>query len=134
MNSSFLDLILFFRSSLPGRLSIGCIGSMVASLCRLVCLATSRTGWENSFWLSFSSVTVFVAVVVWIVDVAVGVRGIGITAFVSRIILIIVSLFSLFFQQSALVFIMSWFFTIVTRWFGSVSICIDSIVGYSICL
>ena len=119
---------------MPGRRSIGCIGSMVASLCGVVCFATSRTGWENSFWLSFSSVTVFVAVVVWIVDVAVGVRGIGITAFVSRIILIIVSLLSLFFQQSALIFIMSWFFTIVTRWFGSVSICIDGIMGYSIYL
>ena len=96
----------------------------------MVCLTTCLTGWVNSFWLSFGSVTVPV-VVVRIVDVAVRVRGIGITVFVSRIILINFSLLSQFFQQSALIFIMSWLFTKVTRWFGSVSICIDSIVGHS---
>ena len=87
---------------------------MIASLCGMVCLATCLTGWLNSFWLSFGSATVSV-VVVRIVNVAVGVRGVDITVFVSRIILIIFSLLSLFFQQSALIFIMSWFFTVVTR-------------------
>ena len=106
MNSSFLDLILSFRSSLPGRRSIGCIGSMIASLCGMVCLTTCLTGWVNSFWLSFGPFTVPVFVV-RIVDVAVWVRGVDITAFVSRIILMIFSLFSLFYQQSALIFIMS---------------------------
>ena len=133
MNGSFSNLILSFRSSLPGRRSIGCIGSMIASLCGMVCLTTCLTGWVNSFWLSFGPITVPV-VVVRIVDVAVWVRGVDITAFLSRIILIIFSLFSLFFQQSALIFIMSWFLTIVTRWFGSFSICIDSTVGHSIYL
>ena len=99
----------------------------------MVCFATCLTGWINSFWLSFGSVTVSV-VVVRIVDVAVRVRGIDITVFISRFILIIVSLFPLFFQQSALIFIMSWFFTVVTRWFGSVSICIYSIVAHSVYL
>ena len=51
---------------------------------------------DEQFWLSFVSVTVFV-VVVMIVDVAARVRGIGVTVFVSRIILIIFSLFPLFF-------------------------------------
>ena len=36
---SFLDLILSFRSSVPGRRSVGCIGSVVAFLCGMVCLA-----------------------------------------------------------------------------------------------
>ena len=38
-------------------------------------------GWLNSFWHSFGSVTVFVIVIV--VDIAVRVRGIGVTLFVS---------------------------------------------------
>ncbi len=106
---------------------------MIASLCGMVCFTTCLTGWVNSFWLSFSSVTVSVVVVV-IVDVAVRVRGIGITVIVSRVILIIFSLLSLFFQQSALTFKMSWFSTVVARWFGSVSICICIIVASSIYL
>ena len=91
----FLDLILFFRSFLPGRRSTGCIGSVVPILCRMVCLATCVTWLINSFWLSLVSVTVFV-VVVMIVNVAV-------RLFVTRSISIISSLFSLFFQQSILV-------------------------------
>ena len=98
----------------------------------MVSFTTCLTRWVNSFWLSFGSVTVSV-VVFRIVDVAAWVRGIGITVFVSRNILIIFSLLSLFFQQLALIFIMSWFFTVMARWFGSISICIYSIVAYSIC-
>ena len=52
---------------------------MIASLCGMVCLTTCLTGWVNRFWLSFGCVTVSVAVV-RIVDIAVRVRGIGITA------------------------------------------------------
>ena len=88
----------------------------------------------KQFLAFFSPVTVSVVVVVVVVDVAVCVRGIGITVFVSMVILIIFSLLSLFFQQSALIFIMSWFFTVVTRWFGSISICIYSIVADGIYL
>ena len=119
----FLDLILSFRSSLPGKRSISCIGSIITFLCGMVCLVTScLTGWVNSFLLSFGSVTDFV-VAVRIVDVAVRVRGIDVTVFVSRIILIIFSFIWLLFQQSTLISIMSWFFTVVARWFGPVSIC-----------
>ena len=128
---SFLDLILSFRSSLPGRRSIGCIGSIIAFLCGMVCLATCLAGWVNSFRLSFGSVTVFFAFVM-IIDVAARVRGIGLTVFVSRIILIFSNLFSLFLQQSTVVFVMLWFFTVVARWFVSVSICVYSYVAYSV--
>ena len=99
-------LILSFRSSMPGRRSNGCIGSKVAFFCGAVCLSSCLTGWVNSFWLSFGSVTVFVVVIV-IVDFTVRVRVIGITVFVCRIILKIFSLFSLLFQQYTLISVMS---------------------------
>ena len=67
---------------MPRRWSIGCIGSIVAFLGGMVCLATCLTGWINNFWFSFGSVTVFVVVVV-IIEVAVQVRGFGVTVFVS---------------------------------------------------
>ena len=63
-----------------GKRSICCIGSFITILCGMVCLATCLTGWVYSFWHSFGSVSVSVAVV-RIVDVAVRVRGIGIIVF-----------------------------------------------------
>ena len=125
-------LILSLRSSMPGRRSIGCVGSEVAFLCRVVCFSTFLAVWVNSFRLYFCSVTVFVVVIV-IVDVAVRVRGIGVTGFVSWIFLFIFSLFSLFFQQFTLISVMSWFFTVVARWFGSLGISVFDLlvhIGY----
>ena len=107
---------------MPGRRSIGCIGSIVAFLFGVFFLPTCLTGWISRFYLSFGSVTVYIDVM--IVDIGIRVRGIGVTVFVSRIILIIFSLFSLFFQQSTPISVMSWFSTLMARWFGSVSICI----------
>ena len=63
--------------------------------------------WVNTFQLSFGSATVSVVVNI-IVDVRV--RCIGVTVFVSGIILIIFSLSSLFFQESSLISVMLWFF------------------------
>ena len=118
---------------MPGRRSIGCIGSKVAFPCGVVCFSTCLTGWVNSIRLSFGSVFVSVVVVI-IVGVAVRVRGIGVTVFVSMIILIIFSLFSLFFQQSTLIYVMYWFFTVVARWFGSVDISVCGLLAHSVYL
>ena len=104
------------------------------SLCEVVRFATCLTAWINSFCLPFSSVTVFVVFVVIIVDVVVWVRVFGVTVFVSRSNLSIFSLFSLFFPQATLISVMSWFFTVVARWFGSVSISVCSFVAHSIYL
>ena len=93
---------------MPGRRSLGCIGSKKAFLCGVVCFSTCLTGWVVSFRLSFCFVTVFVVVIV--VNITVRVRGIGGTVFVSGIMLNIFSLFSLFFQQVTLISEMSWFF------------------------
>ena len=113
---------------MPGRRSIGCIGSKVTFLCGVVCFSTCLTGWVNSFWLSFSSIAVFVVIIV--ADIAVRVRGIGVTVFVSGIILIVFSLFSLFFQQATLISVMSWLFTVVARWFGSVGVSICGLLAH----
>ena len=83
MVGSFLDLIPSFWSSLPGRWSIGCIGSIFAFLCGVVCLSTCLTRRVNSFWL-FSSVTVFMVVVIILVCTGVWDSGVGATVFVSR--------------------------------------------------
>ena len=100
---------------MPGKWSIGCIGSKIAILCGLVCFSTCLTGWVKSFWLSLGSVTVFVVVIIIIVDVAVRVKVIAVTVSVSRIIMFFFSLFSLFFRKSTLISVMSWFLTVVAR-------------------
>ena len=64
---------------MPGRWSIGCIGSKITFLCGVLCFATCLTGWVNSFWLSFSYV--IVSVIVVFVDITVRVRSIGVTVF-----------------------------------------------------
>ena len=112
--------------------SIGCIGSKIAFICGVVCFSTCLTGWVNSFRLFLGSFTVFAVVVV--VDVAVLVRVIGATVFVSRIILNIFSLFLLFSQQATLISVMSWFFTVVARWFGSAGISVCGLLANSVYL
>ena len=123
---------LFFRFALPRRWPVCCIGSLRSgSFCHM----SHSVG--KQFLGSFQLCCCFlclVVVVVIIVDVAVRVRGIGVTVSVSRIILINFKLFSLFFQQSTLISVMPWFFTVVTRWFGSVSISFCSILAQSIYL
>ena len=87
-----------FRFALPRKWPLCCIGSNITSVCGVVRFATCLARWINSFWLSFSFVTVFV--VVSVVNITVRVRGIGGTVFVCGIILIIFSSFSLFFSTS----------------------------------
>ena len=110
---------------MPGRRSVGCISSKMAFLCGVVCFFTCLTGWVDSFRLSFSFVTVFV--VVSVVNITVRFRGIGGTVFVPGNNLNIFSLLSLSFQQATLISVMSWFFTVVARWFGFVGI---SVCGF----
>ena len=119
---------LSFRFALPGKWPVCCIGFNITSVCGVVRFATCLAEWINSFWLSFSLVTVFVVVSVG--NITVRVRGIGGTVFVSGIILNIFGLFSLFFQQATLISVMSWFFTVVARWFGSVGISICGLLAH----
>ena len=125
---------LSFRFALPGKWPVCCIGSNITSVCRVVLFATCLAGWINSFWLSFSSVTVFVVVVVIIVGVVAWDRVIDVTVFGSRKILIVFSFFSLFFQQATLISIVPWFSTVVARWFGSVSISVCQLLARNVYL
>ena len=130
------DVPLSFPFALPGKWPVCCIGSNITSVCGVVRLTTCLAGWITSFWLPFSYVTVFVVVVVIviIVDVAVWVRVIGVTVFVSRITLINFSLFSLFFQQVTLISTLPCFFTVVARWFMSVSTNVCQLLAHSVYL
>ena len=121
---------LSFRFAIPRRWPVCCIGSNIAPLCGIVRFVTCLAGWINSFRLSFSSFTVFVVVVVIIVWV----RVIGVTVFVSRSILSIFSLLSLFFQQATLISVIPWFFTVLARWFGSVSISVCELMAHNVYL
>ena len=117
-----------------GRKSTDCIGSKVAFICGMVCFSTCLTGWVNSFRLSLRSVTlsvVVVVVIIIIVDVAVWVRVIGATVYVSEMILSIFSFFSLFFQKGTLISVMSWFFTVMARWFASVGLSFCGLLAHS---
>ena len=72
---------------------------------------------DKQLLASFQLCYCFVVVVV--IVIIVWVRVIGVTVFISR------NIFSLllgFFQQAALISVMSWSFTVMARWFGSVSI------------
>ena len=133
---SSLDLILFFRSSVPGRRSIGCIGSMIAFLCGVVGNSTCLTEWINSLWLPFSSVNVFVVVVaVVIVFIVVWDKFFGASVFVSRILLSIFRLSSLLFLANGTKFCnVLGFLKVVAFWLRSVSLCVCSIVDHTICL
>ena len=82
---------------MPGSRSIGYIASKVAVLCGMVCFFTCLTGRVSIFWVSLGSVIVIVVVV--FIDVAVQIRVVGVTVFVSRIILNAFNLFSLFFNN-----------------------------------
>ena len=125
---------LFFRFSLSEKWPVCCLGSNITSLCGVVRFARCLTGRMDSFWLRFSSVTVFEVVVVIIIDVVVWDIVIGVTVFLSRIIFIIFSFFSLFFQQATLISIMPWFSAVVARWFGSVSISVCELLAHSVYL
>ena len=122
------------RFALPGKWPVCCIGSNRTSLWGVVRLATCLRWCINSFWLPFSSVTVFVVDVVIIVGFVVWDRVISVTDSTSRIILSIFSLFSLLFQQTTLFPVMSWFFTVVARWFGFVSINVCGMLAHNVYL
>ena len=94
----------------------------------MICFSACLTGWVKSFRLSFSFIFVFV--VIFVVDITVRIRGIGGTVFVSGIILILFSLFSLFFQQATLISVMSRLFTVVARWFGSVGVSVCGLLAH----
>ena len=126
--------VLLFRFALPVRWPVCCIGSNITSLCAVVRFATSVTGWINTFRLLFSSVTVFVVVVVNIVGIVFWDRVIGVTLFVSRKFLIVFSLFSPFVQQAKLVSLTSWLIAVVARWFGSVGFGVYGMLAHSVYL
>ena len=87
---------------------------------------------DKQFLASFQLRYFFVVVVVIGVGVFVWDRAIGISVFVSRIILAVFSLLSLFLQQATMISIMSWFFTALARWFGPVGVGVCGMLTHSV--
>ena len=98
-----------FRSLVPERRFIGCIGSRIAFFCGTFDFPACLTGWVNSFWLSF------IVVVLFIIIVVVWERVIGALVFVSRIHLSARSRLFLSFEQVTLFSVMSTFFRVIRR-------------------
>ena len=67
-------------------------------------------------------------------DVAIWVRVICATVFVSSIVLSILILFSLFFQQATLISTMSCLFKVAVRWFESVGFSVCGTLAHSVSL
>ena len=60
MSISLLDLVLSFRSSIPGRRSFRCVCSKATFLCGVVSSTTGLAGWEDR---SRSSVSLIICIV-----------------------------------------------------------------------
>ena len=103
---------LSFRFVLPGKWPFCCIGSNITTLCGVVRFATCLTGWINSFWLSFCSITVFVVFV--LIILVIWNRVHGATVFVAKNSLCAFNLLFLV-QQGTLISILSWFSAVVER-------------------
>ena len=107
---------------------VGCIGSKIAFLCGVVHFPHMSYRVVRQFSAFFQLCYCFFVVIV--VGITVWIRGIGGTVFVSGIILNIFSLFLLFFQRATMISVMSWFFTVVARWFGSVGISVCGLLAH----
>ena len=117
-NISLLDLVLSFRSCIPGRRSVRCVCSKVAFLSGVVSFTTGLAGLVDR-----SGFSVFLIICIVCVGIAgifiVGV-GVGLTTIIVVIvgtIRVISGLVSFSFELTALVLLMTWVFAVVTSWF-----------------
>ena len=120
MGISSLDLILYFRSPVPGRWFVRCVCSKVAFLSKKASFTTGLIGWVDRSRSSLSSnVCVFSVGIVrnFIVGVDVCLTTIIFVVIVSTIRFVLGLVF-LSFELTALVSILAWLFAVVASWFG----------------
>ena len=137
MSIILLTFVLSFKSSISWRRSVRCDCSKIAFLCGVISSTTCLTGWKNR---SRSSVFLIIYIVSFGIDcnfVVVGVRVcLGTSIVVVGTVCIISRLVFLSFELTALILIVSWFFTMVARWPGLVGVllwacCVTVFMGVS---
>ena len=112
--------------------SVCCICSKVAFLCGVVISTTCLTGWEERSRFSVSLVIYIDSFGIVCNFVVVGVRVfLGASIVVVGTICIISRLVFLSFELTALIFIVTWFFTMVARWFGLVGVLLWGLLRHS---
>ena len=120
LSISLLDLILFFRSSVPGRRSFSCVCSKVLFPRGAVGFTIGLTGWVHMSWFSVPSVICIVClgfVGFFFVGVKICKTTVIVVVF-AGIIRVVLGLVFLFFEFTALVSVVTWLIAVVTIWFG----------------
>ena len=132
MSIILLSLVLSFWSSIPWMRSVCCICSKIAFLSGVVNSTTCLTGWEDK---SRSSVSLIIYIVSFgiVRNFVVGVRVcLGTSIVVVGTVCIISRLVFLWFELTALILIVTWFFTMVARWSGLVRVLLWGLLRHSV--
>ena len=114
-----MELVLSFRSSIPGKRSVRCVCSKVTFLCGMVSFTAGLTRWVNRPMSS-------AFLIILIVCISNVVIFFGVSVFLTTIIVVVVfstigviSAWEFFpFHLTALVSIVIWLFAMVASWFG----------------
>ena len=115
-----------------GRRSVCCLCSNVAFLRGMVSSATCLTGWEYRSRFSVSLI-IYIVSFGFVCNFVVGVRVcLGVSIVVVGTICIISRLVFLSFELTALILIVTWFFTMVARWLGLVRVLLRGLLRYSV--
>ena len=127
-----LTLVLSFRSSIPWRRSVCCVCSKVAFLCEVVISTTCVTGWKDGFRSSVSLIIYIVCFGI-VCNFVVGITVcLGTSIVVVGTIYLISRLVFLSFELTALVLIVTWFFTMVACWFVLIRILLWGLLRHSV--
>ena len=133
MSNILLVLVLSFRSSISWRRSVRCVCSKVAFLRGVVSSTTCLTGWENKSRSSVSLIIYIACFDIVFNFVVVGVRVcLGTSIVVVGTICIISRLVFLSFELSALILIVTRFFTMVARWSGFIRVLLWGLLRHSV--
>ena len=129
---SLLDLVLSIRSPIPGRRSVCCVCSKAAFLCGVVSSTRGLTGWEDRCRSSVSLIIYIVRFGI-VCNFVVGVRVcLGTTIVIVGTVGLISGLVFFSFELTALVLTVTWFFTMVARWFGLVGVLLWGMLRHSV--
>ena len=135
LSISQLELVLSFRSSIPGKRSVRSVGSKMTFLCGVVSFTTGLTGWVDK---SRSSVFLMICIAYvgivgnFIVRVTVGLTTTIHIVIIVGAIRVILGLVFFSFELTTLVSTVTWLFVAVTSWFGRIGVLLCSLWRHSV--